>query len=432
MSDRARLAMLALALASAPLIAQTAPPSPGPLTLASALERARARSPETAIARSEAEEARANARIAGAAFRPEAYLTTTPGYSSGLPVMVAGQVPSIFGLSVRATLYDPSTSAVELSTAAESDARQAELARSEAAVERAVTAAYARVASDRRRTEAARRALAGREAIFRRASALKAEGRATELEVSRAELDVLKAKQRLLDRNLGSDLDTLELERLVDWPAGTPLELSDDPLVAVAPPPPSNNLDAVRTADPEVRALDKQIEDLGRAAQIRSRWFQPSVVAEAQYLRLAKYNNYDQYFVKFEENDFVVAVAVSVPLWTGGRHGDAGLAAKARLERTQARRRARERDLELVVRRAETELARTSASATVARSAEAWAAESLRVAKALAVEGRGNLSDVDLAEIAAADAAEDAANAADAELAARLTLRELRGEPPVR
>jgi len=428
MSDRARLVVLALALTSAPLAAQTSPPPPGPLTLTAALERARARSPEATIARSEAEEARANARLAGAAFRPEAYLTTTPGYSSGLPVLVAGQVPSIFGLALRATLYDPSTRAVELSTAADSDAREAALARSEAAVERAVTTAYARVVSDRRRTEAARRALAGREAIFRRTSALKSEGRATELEVSRAELDVLRAKQRLLDRNLGADLDTLELERLVDWPAGSPLELSDDPLAAVAPPPPSNNLDVVRTADPEVRALDKQIDELGRAAKIRSRLFQPSVVAEAQYLRLAKYNNYDQYFVKFQENDFQVAVAVSVPLWTGGRHGDEGLAAKARLDRVEAQRRARERDLELVVRRAETELVRTSASAAVARSAEAWAGESLRVAKALAEEGRGNPSDVDVAEIAAADAAEDAANAADAELAARLTLRELRGQ----
>lgn len=411
---------------------QPSPPEGGRQTLGltQALERARARSPEAAIARSQAIEARAHARIAGAAFRPEAYATTTPGYASGLPVAVAGQVPSIFGLSVRTTLYDVSRKAGELSASADADALEAAAARVEAAVDRTVVVAYSRAWSSRARVDAARRALAGREAIFRRVSALKSEGRATDLDASRAELDVLKAKQRLLDRTLGADLDAAELRRLVDWPAGAPLEVGEDPLAAVAAPPSSGSLEAARAADPESRALDLQVEELGRAARLQARLFQPTVVAEAQYLRLASYNNFDQYFVKFRENDFSVAVAVSIPLWTGGRTSNAAMAGKGRLERAEASRRARSRDLELAVLRAEAELARTSAAAGVARSAESVAHESLRVARALAAEGRGGVSDVDLAEIAAAEAVEDAANAAAAELAARLALRELRGERP--
>jgi outer membrane protein TolC len=214
---------------------------------------------------------------------------------------------------------------------------------------------------------------------------------------------------------------------MVDWPAGTPLELADDPLARVPAPPPSGNLDAARAADPELTSLSRQIDHLDRAARLAARVFQPSVVAETQYLRLAKYNNFDQYFVNFKEDDFSIAVAVSIPIWTGGRKGDLAKGAHSRLERAEAARRARERDLELAVRRAEAELARTSAATGVSRSAESVAAESLRVAQALAEEGRGGPSDVELAEIAAAEAAEDAANAADAELAARLTLRELLG-----
>ena len=62
-----------------------------PLTLRRAVELALARSPE----------------LAAAGFRPEAFASTTPGYSTGLPVAVAGQVPAIFGVSVRTSLYDP-------------------------------------------------------------------------------------------------------------------------------------------------------------------------------------------------------------------------------------------------------------------------------------------------------------------------------------
>ena len=178
------------------------------------------------------------------------------------------------------------------------------------------------------------------------------------------------------------------------------------------------------------RALDRQIGDLQRAAQLQARLFRPSVVAEAQYLRLAAYSTYDQYFVKFKQNDFAVAVAVAIPLWTGGRGGDSARAARARLDRAEAARRGRDRDLELAVRRAEGEFARTSAQVTIAASARSLAGENVRVARALAAEGRGGASDVELAEIAAAEAQEDAVNAEQAALAARLALLDLRGELP--
>ena len=72
-----------------------------PLTLKRAAERALARAPEVAVARAQVDEAAAGARAAKAAFAPQAFATTTPGYSNGLPVAVAGRVPSVFGVELH-------------------------------------------------------------------------------------------------------------------------------------------------------------------------------------------------------------------------------------------------------------------------------------------------------------------------------------------
>ena len=103
-----RLIALLLFPAFAPVFPASgqAPPA-GPLTLRRAAERALARAPEASSARAQAAEADADARAAAATFGPRAFATTTPGYSSGLPVEVAGRVPSVFGVEVHQTLYDP-------------------------------------------------------------------------------------------------------------------------------------------------------------------------------------------------------------------------------------------------------------------------------------------------------------------------------------
>ena len=166
------------------------------------------------------------------------------------------------------------------------------------------------------------------------------------------------------------------------------------------------------------------------AARFQKRTWLPTIEAEGQYLRLSNYNNLDQYFVKFKANDWAVGISVVVPLWTGGRLQHGQTAADARVEKIRADRRGRERDLELAVRRAETDLSRARAEFQLSSRALAAAREGLRVAQSLATEGRGDADGVDLSEIAVAKAEDEAAGAAQGLLAARTRLLELRGDLP--
>ena len=424
-----------LALLLFPALAPVSPASgqaapAGPLTLRRAAERALARAPEAASARAQAAEADADARAAAATFAPRAFATTTPGISSGLPVAVAGRVPSVFGVEVHQTLYDPARRAEALAARVRAEAFEAASSRSGASTARALVLSYGRNWSDRRQIENARKDLEAREAVLRRVAALAREGRRTDLETERAALDVARAKQALANREADWDLDRLELAWLTDSPRGEPIQAAEDPLAALPEPLPGDHLAAARTADPELAAFDRQISALETAARFQKRTWLPTIEAEGQYMRLSNYNNFDQYFVKFKANDWALGISVVVPLWTGGRLQHGQTAADARVEKVRADRRGRERDLELAVRRAESDLARARAEFQLSSRALAAAREGLRVAQSLAAEGRGDADGVDRNEIAVSKAEDEAAEAAQGLLAARARLLELRGELP--
>ena len=399
------------------------------LNLREAVERALARSPEVLAARAEAAEAQASARGEAAGFAPQAFATTTPGYSSGLPVAVAGRVPSVFGIELHKTIYDPVRRAEVLQAEARRAGQEGALALTTSAAVRAVIIAYGRNWADRTLLDDARRALEARERIFRQQGELAREGRRTDLEVEQSGLDVARAKQALTDRESEYELDRLELAHAVDGSSRERFAVAEDPLAAL-PEPAGDFLSAARAADPELSALARQTEALQRAATLQKRSWLPVVQAEGQYLRLANYNNFDQYFVKFKSNDWAAGVSVVVPLWTGGRRGSGQEAADARLGKVRADQKTRERDLELAVRRAEIEAARAQGQFQLAERGLSTAREGLRVAQALASEGRGEPADVDRREIALAQAEDERAQAAQGLLAARVKLLELTGKLP--
>src|SRR5215467_11131079 len=224
-----------LALAGARVVFGQA--APEPMTLRRAAQRALAHSPEVAVSRAEADEAASTARRASLEFKPQAFATTTPGYSTGLPVQVAGQAPSLVALALRQTIYDPSRRAGSFEADASSAAARGAFERTEAAAARAVAVSYSRVWSDQQRLAVARRRVEAREAILRGTTSLKREGRRTDLDVESAGLQVARAKQKLLDRQTELDLDRFELARLIDWDPATPLPLAEDPLTALPETP---------------------------------------------------------------------------------------------------------------------------------------------------------------------------------------------------
>ncbi len=415
-----------LLLASGTALGQTA--GPEPLTLRKAAELALERAPDLAAARAASEVGRSSANLARDIFHPNAWITTTPGYTHGLPGVVAGRVPSVIGVEVRQLIYDKDRKADALSAEAEASSIDAELGQAcRATLERVVTV-YARAFMDEGVIAAAQRRLDAAEAIARREAALLAEGRVTELDAERSRLQAARARQKVLNAESDRDLDMLELKRLIGWPGSSPLRLAGDPDAILPELTATENLAAAKAADPVLTSLTREIQLLGQSARIESKRWMPILEASATYQRLGKFNNYDQYYLTFTPDSVAIGVSILFPLWTGGRFEDGRDRARARLERAEAQLQSRENEVELAVRRAESMVARSLAEKSLSLRSRGLATQDRDALEQLAREGRSDLSDVDEREMALADADTEAAQSNLSSLLERVRLLSLRGE----
>lgn len=411
-------------------IARPAPaqaPASEALTLRRAVELALEHAPQLAAVRAAREGERASADQARDAFRPSAWLSTSPGYTYGFPGLVAGRVPSIAALEIRQTIYDPNRrSEVFQAQARASDAEGALERSCHDTIEKTI-AVYARSWVDQSLADVARRRTDAAETIRKRVEALALEGRRTELDSERARLQGARTRQKLLNAESDRDLDMLELKRLIGWPGSAPITLSD-PNPSLPDLSGSDGLAAALAADPELKSLSLEVELLGRSASLESRSWAPVIEASAQYQRLAMFNNWDKYYLSFNPDSVAVGVSIVLPLWTGGRLSDGARRARARLEHVEAQRAAREADLELAVRRAEADVARSTAEKSLSRRSQGIAEQALSASQMLVREGRTELSDLDETQLGLAEADEEAARAGLSALLERARLLSLRGE----
>ncbi len=422
------IARFCLVLLASPLAARAQAPGPEPLTLRHAVELALDRAPQLAAARAAREEGAASADLARDEFHPYAFFSTTPGYTYGLPGTVAGQVPAIAAVQIRQTLYDVNRKSATLVARANASALDASLEQSCRATIESTVAAYARSFLDGEQVDAARRRLDAAEAMARRVTALFDEGRRPELDVERATLQAARARQKLLNAESDRDLSELELKRLIGWPGSAPLRLAGDPDAVVPELHQAENLLVVKAKDPELKSLSREVDLLIQSASLESKRWMPTIQASATYQRLAKFNDYDKYYVTFTPDNVAVGVSIALPLWTGGRFEDGERRARARLERAEADLRTRENDLEMAVRRAETAVARSMAEKSLSRRARGIASQTRSAEEMFVRDGRSEPVDLDETEMALADADEEAARASLTSLLERVRLLSLRGE----
>jgi outer membrane protein len=428
MNERTLLLAILLSSAALPSARAGQPAAPEPLTLSRAVDLALEHAPALAAARSAREEADANARLARDAFHPEAYLTTSPGYTYGFPGTIAGRAPSLAGVEIRQTIYDPSRGADLLRTQAGEAAAGGTLERSCRRTVESTVAAYARVWADRVIAEAARHRVDAADSMAKRSETLTGEGRQTELDLERVKLRAARARQKLLNAESDLDLDGLELKRLIGWPPSAALVLASDASSELGETEQPENLSAARASDPELRSLEGQIALLERAAGYEAKRWLPVIEASLQYQRLAKFNNYDKYYLTFTPDSVALGVSIGIPVWTGGRATDSLSAARARLERAQAERAGREGDLSIAVQRAEAAVATAGAERRLALRSRGIAEQAIEEARLLLREGRSDATALDEREIALADAEEEAAKAELSEAQGRASLLALRGE----
>ncbi|HYM62308.1 MAG TPA: TolC family protein [Thermoanaerobaculia bacterium] len=416
----------ALTLAFASNVANAQQPTPTPLTLDEVVRRAIAYSPDVRALRASVDDSSASALLARQAFNPAMSVSTTPGYATGLPIAVLGQVPAIGMIEAHKVLFDSSASSDALVAGVDVDAAKAQLEARRRDV--AVTAAelYAQVAAGEILVEAAGHEVAAHQTMLERTQALAREGRARDIDVERASLDIEIAQRKKDSALSAASLDELRLRRLIDWPSDQPLHVAPLSSITDTVSAAGDNLAAALASDPELNGLDLQIEQLHRAKELQRRLIQPTVAVQVQYARL--FDFYASFYDKFRSDDASIGMSVTIPLWTGGRRATAAARLLAQINRLGAERESRRNALEIAVREAEADLRDAEKENRLSARVQSVARESLRLTQILAAEGRGTPNDVPQAEVALADADGHFAKSCVHLASARAKLMTFRGE----
>ena len=373
------------------------------MTLRQAVEAALKQNPNIFLAHLEEDKARAGVRIAREPFIPRVVVGSGLAYSDGFPMSIEGSAPSVVQVNAIATIYNlPRHFQV---AQAREDVRGATIGvnakRDEVAYRVAIL--YLEAERGARLGSLARKAVESQQAVLDTVRAQLAEGRALPLAEKQAALAVARASQ--LADNLDDEQGAAEASLAVAL--GFPAQDRVHPVEQdrVAPPLPASQEQAVETAldsNTELRQLQSQLvsKELERRGEKAARL--PRMDLVAQYGMLAKFNNYGEFFQKFQRNNVQLGVSFQLPVLSPGvgaqvSQTDADLN-HLRVEMSSARNR-----ISADIQQAYRDVKKAETSANVARLDLDVARAQLDVDLAQMQEGRLLLRQVEEARLAEND-----------------------------
>ena len=285
------------------------------MTLRQAVETALKQNPDIALARLDAEKAWQAVRVARSPFAPRLVVGSGLAYSNGFPMSIEGSAPSLVQANALADIFNRQQSYAVAQ--AKEDSRGATIGvtgkRDEVAYR--TTSLYLDAERPVRLLDLARKEADSLEKVLESIQAQVKEGRALPLAEKMAAASLARARQAA---DLLED-DQAQSETALAMALGFSAEDRVRPVAEQRPAPalPKSQEEAINAAlesNKDLRRLESQLiskglEVKGEKAQ---RWPRADLVA--QYSMLAKFNNYAEYFAKFQRNNGEIGMSFQLPL----------------------------------------------------------------------------------------------------------------------
>jgi outer membrane protein TolC len=359
------------------------------LTIKEAVSRALQQSPDIALARIDEQKAALNVRVVKDPFSPKVGMGSGIAYTNGYPLSIDGSGPTIIQARASQYLYNKPQS--YLVAQAKENARGAAYATGSKADEVAfrVVSLYLDADRARRLADAASREVEELVKISNAVAARVEEGRELLIENRRANVNVLRAKQRLSSLNDDRDLAERQLAVAIGLNPEDRVKTSD--AERAAPATPRSEEAALETAlasNKDLKRLESAMLAKGLEAKSDNAAKYPRIDLVAQYGLFSSYNNYDEYFRKFQRNNGEIGISIQLPLMPGpGVKAQAALAegdaAHLRIEKNQLQSK-----IALDLHRAYLEVEKAQIAREVAQAELQLARDQLSLVLAQASEGR--------------------------------------------
>jgi outer membrane protein TolC len=248
-------------------------------------------------------------------YLPQLTLGSGLGYSYGFPLTLEGSAPSVFNFTSQQSLFNLSLK--QFLKAAKIDWKATSLdvqeKRAEVVLDAALSYAQLVNLTHKLNTLAESQAAADK-AQFITGQRLQ-EGVDSKLELTKSQLVAARIRLRIADAQ--GQADVLR-EHLANLTGLTPADIQPDaesmpqlPLISQ-----EDDLSARAVANsPAIKLADQKVEAAAARAKGEHRATLPLADFAAQYAYLARFNHYDQYFLKYSGNNSAVGLNIKFPFF---------------------------------------------------------------------------------------------------------------------
>jgi outer membrane protein TolC len=374
------------------------------MTLRQAVETALKQNPDIALARLDEAKARQGVLVAKDPFTPHLVIGSGLAYSNGFPMSIQGSAPSVVQANIVQDIFNRQQSLAVAQAKENARGAALDVAGKRDEVVFRTASLYLDAERASRLEEFARRQSGSLQKVLETVQTQVREGRALPLAEKTVAANLAHARQaaELLDDAAASSETALAMA------LGFSAEDRVHPVVEErpAPPLPKSEEEAIASAldsNKDLRKLESQIT----AKELEKRGVKaqrlPRVDLVAQYALLAKFNNYAEFFQKYQQNNEQIGMSFQMPFALGPGVG-AQVAqvesdiAHLKVDLNSARNKLRN-DIEQAFRNVH----KSQTAAEVARLDLDVAREQLSVDLAQMQEGRVLLRQVEEARVAESD-----------------------------
>jgi len=288
------------------------------MTLRQAVETALKQNPDITLARLDEAKARQGVLVARDPFTPHLVIGSGLAYSNGFPMSIQGSAPSVVQANIVQDIFNRQQSLAVAQAKETARGAALDVAGKRDEVVFRTASLYLDAERASRLKEFVRRESESLQKVLETVQTQVREGRALPLAEKTAAANLAHARQaaELLDDDAASSETTLAMA------LGFSAEDRVHPVAEerAAPPLPASEEEAIASAldsNKDLRKLESQIT----AKELEKRGVKaqrlPRVDLVAQYALLAKFNNYAEFFQKYQQNNEQIGMSFQMPFALG-------------------------------------------------------------------------------------------------------------------
>jgi outer membrane protein TolC len=306
-----------------------------PLPLARAIELALAHSSKSAVADADVQRTLASYREARGNYLPQLTVGSGLGFSYGFPLSLEGAAPSIINVVAQSTVYNPAQRQFLNAARTEWRASQFQDKDERNAVIQDVAVSYAELSKWETRLIRLQQDEAQALEMEKAVSARVQEGVDSAVALNQARLTAARVRLHMVEARGSADVLRRHLSHLTGLSLSS-IEVVPDSIPALPSASPEDDLSAQAVnSNPAVKSAEQHALAESLRAFGEHRALRPSFDFAAQYARLSTFNNYDQYYRKFQPNNATIGVSIRFPFFSAPQHARAQAADAAALKAKQ-------------------------------------------------------------------------------------------------